>query len=234
MPPRCQTYFIGAMHATWHRPWTCQGVKCLITSDEPCAGLESSAALCLEVYTDDVLAGALAAKSCYAPDCHAAETNEPSRRCMRSCMIALRTTPKWISPGCALRPDRARETAAGDFRALTTSSRAYPLEHGSLESGVTALTWVGEVQNNGKGRLERLAPPSGAHEGASPKHLARIAGNKQWHRAASDGRQAGHRLTLVMVDPLCTLLRIRNPFLSRHVAPSPWRSSNFAVLQGSC
>ena len=150
MPPRCQTFYIGAMHATWHRPWTCQGVKCLITSDEPCAGLESSAALCLYAYSNDILAGASAAKSCHAPDCHAAETNEPSRRCMRSCMIALRTTPKWTPPGYALRTARTREADAGNFRALTTSSRAYPLEHGSLESGVTALTWVGYVLINGK------------------------------------------------------------------------------------
>ncbi len=47
-------------------------VKCLITPDEPCAGRKSTVALRLYAYTKDVPAGALAANSCCAPDCHAA------------------------------------------------------------------------------------------------------------------------------------------------------------------
>ena len=69
---------------------------------------------------------------------------------MRTCMIELRSTPMYFPPGYALRIDRTRQADAGEFRALTTSARAYLLEHGSLESGVTALTWVGCVRNYGR------------------------------------------------------------------------------------
>ena len=47
-------------------------VKCLITSDELCAGLKSTAALRLFACTTGVLTGALAANSCCVSDCHAA------------------------------------------------------------------------------------------------------------------------------------------------------------------
>ena len=47
-------------------------VKCLITSDEPCAGLKGSGALHPYAYAKATWAGAPAAKSCHAPDCHAA------------------------------------------------------------------------------------------------------------------------------------------------------------------
>lgn len=69
---------------------------------------------------------------------------------MRSCMIVVRSTPEEFPHGYALRVVRARKADAGSFRALATSSRAYPLEHASLENGVTVLTWVERVQNNGK------------------------------------------------------------------------------------
>ena len=65
-------------------------------------------------------------------------------------MIELRSTLEYFPPGYALRIVCAQKADAGDFRALATSSRAYPLEHGSLESGVIALTWVGCVHDYGK------------------------------------------------------------------------------------
>ena len=57
-------------------------------------------------------------------------------------MITLRSTPEEIPQSYALCVVRARKADARSFRALATSSRAYPLEHASLENGVTTLTWV--------------------------------------------------------------------------------------------